>query len=195
MYKLFVALILIVAGLGAAYLVSLNHERALGEVATSTPEALNQYSSEDGISFMYPTSYQLSSRHEGTAERSWDVLLLLPKGYVPPQGGEGPPAISVSVFDNVEKLPLEQWVRGDARSNFKLSTQGTLASTTVGGQGALTYEYSGLYESNAVAVAYNNKIFLLQVGWMTPQDQIVADFKNLLTTVQFVAGVVESNEQ
>ena len=182
-----IAALLVVAGLGAAYLVSLNDHRAYQEVATTTPQAeLNQYSSEEGVSFSYPTNYGLSSHHEGNAERGWDVLVLLPKGYVPPKDGEGPPTISMSVFDNPEGTALDKWVTGDSRSNWKLAAQnGGLGSLTVGGEPALAYKYSGLYETDAVAVMHKGKVFLFQAGWMTPQDTIRSDFLNLLATVQF----------
>lgn len=152
-----------------------------------TPAPVQElYSSEDGVSFSYPPSYELSSRTDGNGERSWDVLLLLPKGYVPPQDGEGPPAIALSVFINVEGYPLETWIKGDAKSNWKLAVEGAaLERTVVGGEPALAYRYSGLYETNAVAVAHGGKIFLFEAGWLKPQDRIVGDFQKLLSTVHF----------
>ncbi len=165
------------------YLVS----RLDGTGGVQAPQTtLQQYSSEDGVSFMYPASYELSSRTEGNAERRWDVLVLLPKGYVPPQGGEGPPAISLSVFPNPEGLSLDAWVRGDARSNWKLIVDERASRPmTVGGEPALWYHYSGLYEVDSVAVAHANKIFLFSGDWLDPQDPIRADFNNLINTVQF----------
>jgi len=150
------------------------------------PAGMLRYSSEEGVSFLYPDTYELSSRTDGNGERSWDVLVLLPKGYVPPQNGEGPPAISVSVFSNVEGYPLETWIKGDAKSNWKLAApDATLKNTTVGGEPALAYRYSGLYETNAVAVARGGRLFLFEVGWLAPGDRIVRDFQNLLDTVEF----------
>ena len=144
------------------------------------------YSSEDGFSFFYPSDYELSSRTESAGGSQWDALVLLPKGYVPPQGGEGPPAITVSVFSNPEGLSLESWVKKDDRSNWKLAADPNgLQSITVGGEPALAYRHSGLYETEAVAVAHSGKIFLFEGGWLTPQDKIVADFQNLVRTIYF----------
>jgi len=149
-------------------------------------ESMQQYSSEDGVSFMYPDAYELSSRTEGNAERQWDVLVLLPKGYVPPVAGEGPPTISMSVFPNTEGLSLEQWVQGDARSNWKLIVDERASRPmTVAGEPALWYHYSGLYEVDSVAVMHDGKIYLFSGDWLDPQDQIRADFNNLIETVQF----------
>lgn len=150
------------------------------------PAGMLQYSSEEGVSFLYPDTYELSSRTEGNGERAWDVLVLLPKGYVPTQDGEGPPAIALSIFSNTEEYPLETWIKGDAKSNWKLAAEGAeLARTTVGGEPALAYRYSGLYETNAVAVEHKGKIFLFEAGWMAPEDRIVGDFQKLLNTVEF----------
>src|SRR3989344_4569950 len=150
------------------------------------PAGMLRYSSEEGVSFLYPDTYELSSRTEGNGERSWDVLVLLPKGYVPPQNGEGPPVIALSIFNNVEGYPLETWIKGDAKSNWKLAADpGGLGSMTVGGEPALAYKYSGLYETSAVAVAHGGKIFLFEAGWPAPPDRIVEGFQNLLNTGNF----------
>lgn len=148
--------------------------------------SLLQYSSEDGVSFNYPDTYELSSRTEGNAERQWDVLLLLPRGYVPPEAGEGPPVISMSIFPNPEELSLTQWVQGDARSNWKMIVDERASRpTTVGGEPALWYHYSGLYEVDSVAAAHGGKIYLISGDWLDPADQIRQDFNNLIKTVQF----------
>lgn len=165
------------------YLVS----RLDGTGGVSAPQpTMQQYSSEDGYSFMYPSSYELSSRTEGNAERQWDVLVLLPRGYVPPVGGEGPPVISLSVFPNQEELSLDAWVQGDARSNWKMIVDERASKpTTVDGMPAVWYHYSGLYEVDSVAVAHGQKIYLFSGDWLDPSDQIRADFNNLIKTVQF----------
>jgi len=145
---------------------------------------LQLYSSEDGISFKYPSTYVLSSHTQGNAEYQWDELVLLPGGAVVPQGGEAPPGITMSVFDVPSLISVAQWVKGDARSNYKLSGS-ALASTTVGGEDALYYTHSGLYEADAVAVRHGTKIFLFEGQWSDAQSPLRQDFANLLDTVQF----------
>jgi hypothetical protein len=178
--------VVVVLGAGwyffSTYLVS----KLDGTGGVQVPQTtLVQYGSEEGVSFLYPNTYELSSRTDGNAEREWDVLLLLPKGYVPPQGGEGPPAIAVSIFPNTEGTGLEAWVKGDARSNYKLSSTGALTAGVVGGEEALFYQHSGLYETDAVAVAKGGKIYLFSAGWLSGEDQIRSDFQELIKTVQF----------
>lgn len=140
-----------------------------------------------GLRFVYPNTYVATTTHLGNAEREWHQVTLLPAGYVPPQGGEGPPAITVQDIPNPEDVGLEAWIKGDARSNWKLAADpGGLGSTRVGGEYAMAYKHSGLYETSAVAVAKNGKIYLFEAGWLTPQDQIRQDFDALLESVEFL---------
>ncbi len=186
--KILIAIaVLIVVAFGVAFGVSRYLVSKLdGTGGVQTPQqTLQQYASEDGVSFKYPDSYELASHTVGTSERQWDVLVLLPKGYVAPQGGEGPPAITMSVFQNPEALGLEAWVKGDARSNYKLSQDGAMTAGRVGGEEALFYNHSGLYEFDAVAVKHDGKIFLFEAGFDDQANPIRSDFSNLIKTVQF----------
>ena len=168
------------------YLVSkLDGAGSINSPQAGGTQNLLQYSSENGVSFMYPDTYELSSRTEGGAEDRWDVLVLLPKGYVPPQGSEGPPAIVMSVFEHEAGTPLETWVKNDPRSNYQLSPDGRLDAVRVGGQPAVAYRHSGLYETDAVAVAHQGTMFVFSAGWIGADDPIRADFQNLLSTVHF----------
>ncbi len=143
----------------------------------------SQYSSEDGLAFEYPEGYGLSSNTQTINDVTWQQLLLVPEQAVV-QDGEAPPAIAISVFPAPGGQSLGQWVRTDSRSNFKLSGS-ALASTTVGGEPALSYQYSGLYETDAVAVLHGGKIFLFEAGWLSASDPIRQDFQNILKTVHF----------
>jgi hypothetical protein len=146
---------------------------------------MQQYSSEDGVTFQYPDTYRLTSQTNTAGGFTWDSLVLIDKNYVAPVNGEGPTAISMSVFDNAEGLPLEQWIKNEPRSNYKLSAEGTPTKGAIGGKESLAYQYSGLYENDAVAVAHNGKIFLFSDSWMQTVDPIRQDFNKILSTVQF----------
>lgn len=143
------------------------------------------FSSQAKLIFTYPGNYVLTEHEEGSSEREWSVVILTDQNSPPPpENSEGLPSIVVVVFDNLEGQTLEEWIRGSAFSNFKLSDE-TLASTTVGGEPALAYRYSGLYENDAVAVIANDKIYFFAAGWITELDQIRQDFQNILTSVEF----------
>jgi len=140
-----------------------------------------------GLRFQYPNTYVASTTHTGNAEREWHVVTLLPEGYVPPQGGEGPPAIVVQDIPNPEGLSLEVWIKSDARSNWKLAPDNaTLTPVTVGGESGLKYQHGGLYMSDAVAVSHNGKIYLFEGAWQDANDRIRVDFAKLIETVQFI---------
>ena len=81
-------------------------------------------------------------------------------------------------------ISLEDWLRSDSRSNFALSDQ-VLTPTTVGGQPAVAYRHSGLYETDAVALIREGQVYLFSAGWINAEDRIRTDFKELLQTVQF----------
>jgi predicted Zn-dependent protease len=143
-------------------------------------------SAEFGLAFQYPNTYDTVIQEEGNAERSWQTLVLLPVGYVPPEGGEGPATITIQKFPNPEGLSLEQWVRGDARSNWKLIVDERASrDTTVAGEPALWYHYSALYENDSVAVAYGDTIYIFTVAWLSPEETIRKELNALLSTVSF----------
>jgi hypothetical protein len=156
-----------------------------GAGGVSAPqEHMLQYSSEEGYSLAYPDTYELSSRTETGGGQVWDVLTLVPKGYVPPQDGEGPPAITVSSFSDAEGLPLEQFLQSEPKTNYGLSDQ-VLAPVAVGGKPALAYTYGGLYENDAIAAAANGRVYVFAAGWMQAGDRIRGDFRNVIKSVQF----------
>lgn len=180
--------IALVAGAGyyafSRYLVS----RLDGTGGVRAPqEGMQTYSSPElGLSFSYPKRYEPVLHNSSKAGEESYAVVLLPAGYVPPQGGEGPPAITVSAYANPKGLSLAQWLRNDARSNWQLIVdERASTSTVVGGEPAIWYHYSGLYEVDSAAVAHDGKIVVITGDWLEPGDQIRADFNDLLKTVQF----------
>lgn len=181
--------VLCVAAFGIAFLTSRYLVSKLdGTGGVQAPAEYSRYeSSEFDLAFSYPSSYEIQLHKEGSAEREWHTLVFLPKGYIPPQGGEGPATIVVQHIPNPEGASLEDWVKGDSRSNWKLAAEGaTLEPVTVGGQVGVRYQHSGLYETDAVAVAYGGAVYLFSVSWLTPQDQNRAQFDQLLSAVEFL---------
>ncbi len=141
------------------------------------------------LQFSYSNNYVATTTLARNGADVWSVVTLLPRGYVPPEAGDGPPAISVQVIPNSKNLPLDQWVLQDPRSNWQLALQdGGLGSTTVGHEAGLAYQYSGLYNTSSVAVAHNGMVYLFTAEWNAPEDKIRTDFENLLNTVQFING-------
>lgn len=151
-------------------------------VPREEPQAqTQQYASEDGYSFQYPNTYELSSQ-PNVAEG--DVLVLLPKGYEAPAGGEGPATIAVISYPDQGKT-LDAWLKTDPRSNWELIVDARATRPiTVGGKQGMWYHHTGLYENDVVAVSHKGRIILFTVGYMTPEDTVRHDFDHLVESVQ-----------
>jgi hypothetical protein len=180
-----VAVIALLAGgyfLFSQYLVS--RLDGTGGVSAPAGSDLEQYDSPAlGVSFTYPFArYDIQTPAEGT-------VVLVPEGYVPPQGGEGPPAITITSVAVDPSTDLESWIRTDKRSNFYLSADQKLAGgpthELVGGEPGFMYRYSGLYENMAIATKHSSKIYVFNVSWSDSQDLIRKDFTELISSVKF----------
>ena len=151
-------------------------QNSAGELKYESPEL--------GLAFSYPPTYDVTLHEGGNDERRWYTLSLIPSDFVAPQGGEGPPSISISMFES-EGMELLDWIKGNGNSNFKLSADQRTEYMTVDGMDAYRYSHSGLYETDAIAVQRDNKIYLFSAGWLTPQDKIRAEFQDLVSSVEF----------
>ncbi len=188
------ALVVAMVATGAYFIFSRHMVNKLdGTGSINSPQAggttapAGQYSSEHvGISFTYPDKYEVESHHEGEGH----VLVLLPKGYVPPENGEGPPTITIAEIPVAAGTDLKQWVMSDKRSNWNLAypayAGGNFDPETVDSEPAIAFNYSGLYTAKAVVVLRQNKIYAFSVSWITNEDQIRQDFENVLDAVRFI---------
>lgn len=162
------------------------------EGTAETPDtgsvAMPTYTSEKyGVSFSYPSSYTLSERDaEGSAMREHHTITLIATADLPlPVAGEGPPAITIDIYQNdLDALTTENWIRNSAESNFKLSPEGRLASTTIDAKPALSYRWSGLYEGTTIALAQPRWIYAFSVTYLEPGAPIVQDFVSFKETVR-----------
>lgn len=139
-----------------------------------------------GISFKYPSTYALQEREVGDGHRYHYMITLIDKEALAniPQNGEGPPAITVDIFqNNLDQLSIEEWIRGTNFSNFKLSPDGAISSTTVASAPSLSYTWDGLYRGRSIVFVHDNNIVMISVTLLTPQDQIVGDFDQIVSSV------------
>ncbi|HYF13187.1 MAG TPA: hypothetical protein VD928_02745 [Candidatus Paceibacterota bacterium] len=176
-------IVVVVIAIGAIVFMTQGSTGSPNNNATSTASTLTYDSPELGIAFSYPNTYKIELQHTDRGH----VVVLMDKVAAAniPVGGEGPPSITVSEFDNSKNLPLADWIQETPQSNFQLSPDSALNATTLGGKPALAYRHSGLYESDAVAVEQGDKIFVFAAGWMDQNAQIRKDFQEILKTVQF----------
>lgn len=140
-----------------------------------------------GLQFTYPEGYVLAEQDVGnSAQREHHVITLIRESDAAqiPEGGEGPTAITVDIFGNgLDKLGLEQWVMNTSASNYKLSTDQVLASTTVSGKPAVRYTWDGLYRGDSVVVQSSTLIYMFSVTYMDTAAPIRDDFSKLLGSV------------
>ncbi|MBI4079753.1 hypothetical protein HY414_00805 [Candidatus Kaiserbacteria bacterium] len=137
-----------------------------------------------GISFEYPRTYLLREKEVGDAERRHYSIVLADAEALRnlPQNGEGPPAITIDVFqNNLDQLSIEEWVRGMSFSNYKLSPDGLIASTSVAGVPALSYTWDGLYRGLSSVFAHKDNILMFSVSFFSLDDQILTDFNRVLS--------------
>lgn len=165
--------------------------------ATTTPPAENRtkiYENQAlGVRFEYPGRYFVIEHDQSTGARYRYAIILMEDtaenralaAGVSTEPREGPPTISFDLYqNNLDNQALETWIRSSNDSNFKLSPDGVLTSTTVAGLPALGYRWSGLYEGESTAFVYGDYIGVVSVTWLEPGDQIVTDFRGVLLSLE-----------
>ncbi len=136
---------------------------------------------EYGISFKYPSSYAVEEHH--FADRHSIVLADKEALAQAPQSGEGPTTITFDIFDNPKGLTPSEWVRQNSASNFQLSPNGVLASTTQSGAEAVAYVWDGLYRGESYVFADEDDIVMASVTMLESDDEIRAAFERILRSL------------
>lgn len=186
-------LVLLALAVGVYYIA----DRYTPEEIPETPTTQNELETYDsdmlGFSFSYPSKYFLVERDLSTGERERHSITLiedtpanraLVAGEV--EGAEGPTAITVDIFQNdLDNYTAESFAESTNDSNFKLSPDGVLTDTELSGEPAVGYRWSGLYEGQSVVVARPNWVYMFSVTYLTPQDDIIPDFGDVLEHVYF----------
>jgi hypothetical protein len=158
---------------------------------TSKTYKSEQYS----FSFSYPQNYFLEERDLTTPQREQISLILtedteenrlVREGKSP--GREGPIAVTIDVYklsENEISDPLT-WVQttGGNASNWKLDGR-NLIQTTVAGNPAVTYEWSGLYEARSTVLLHQSNIIMVTATYITPEDPTVAVYNAVLSTFSY----------
>ncbi len=186
-------LLIVLIGAGAATYWYLNSDVspwARTSTSTGPEETIDFANSTYGISFFYPTSYFMTEKETGTAAKPQHSIILVqdtPDNRAIMNGtarvaSEGPTAITIDIYPNSQHQAVRDWVQRD--KNWTVATQ-KATDATVGGKPAITYTWSGLYEGKSYLVASGDYVFVLNVSWLTPTDQIVRDFDALRTSIQF----------
>lgn len=178
--------ILILVLLGTAVYAGMRYFSDGGKEPVVTLPTENTYQSEGaGVSFKYSDSYELQERNLTINNEMVRVITLLQKGVVIPEGGEGGTAITVAIFEEKEPISLTDWVHS-MTNTFPVPTDGfNYQEIEIGGEKALAYTSTGLYESDNIAVSKNGKVYVFSASWLTREDQILKDYSKLMTSVSF----------
>jgi hypothetical protein len=160
---------------------------AIGEHETDVPTMRHFESALFGVSFSYPDTYVLTERDpNGSAERAHHVITLTDRVAAAnvPENSEGPTVITVDIFGNsADKLDSLTWIKNTSLSNYKLSTDQRVATTTLAGTEAYMYTWNGLYPGESTVLAHGPDILMLSVTYMEPTDHIRDDFRSLLMSL------------
>lgn len=167
-------------------------ENVVPQEEPSTDATLFNYSSSEGYTFSYPQSYVVIEnpieKNQGPDFQTESLSLMTRTEYKNLMGSdvprEGPTSISIEVFENSRNLSAGAWVETSPRSNFNRE-MGNYKNTTLAGETAVAYAWSGLYEGESVAVSYDKKMYIFSVTWMSQSDVIRSDFRDLLASVDF----------
>lgn len=142
-------------------------------------------STTQGVRFIYPDRYMLEERSQGTGARRHHVITLMREvGLPPPQNGEGPVSITIQIFP-VSGQTVQSWITSAQESNFQLSPDDMLTTTTVAGVAGLRYRWSGLYEGESVALLRGGRVYVFSHTWMEPGRELEDDFEKLIDSVEF----------
>ena len=141
-----------------------------------------------GISFGYPDHYVVA-QDVPSEEGYLHSVTLTEKGVdASPVDSEGPPTIAIDVYvRDSSNRTIEDWIRGDRRSNFHLSPDAILTQRTVGDDEGLSYSWDGLYTGESIGVMEGGRVFIFSVSYLSPEDRIKADFERIVSTVRFGA--------
>ncbi len=147
-----------------------------------------------GFQFNYPVGADgyllaepiVASPAEGAAK----TILLVHADDVelytnPPIGGEGPPAISIYVFNNINKQRPQAWAEAQlAYSNLGLALS-EIEETTVDGALAIRYRADGLYPSNTTVITNGSWVYVVSGSYRDETAPTYRDYDTLLSSITF----------
>ncbi|MBP9757668.1 MAG: hypothetical protein KBD06_03655 [Candidatus Pacebacteria bacterium] len=185
----FIAVLFVIAAAVFIMIRPASEKPTIGENIVETPK-LNQFvNAKYGIEFSYPEGYVLTEHDVGnTAERDHHAIVIMRAEDATnlPEAGEGPTSITIDIYgNNIDKQTVERFIHNTSASNFKLSIDEKIATTTVAGEQALSYTWDGLYRGDSTVLAHKDNIFMFSVTYMDTAAIIRDDFAYMLSTVRF----------
>ncbi|PIR38305.1 MAG: hypothetical protein COV34_01715 [Candidatus Zambryskibacteria bacterium CG10_big_fil_rev_8_21_14_0_10_42_12] len=118
-------------------------------------------------------------------------VLMLEKDYAEftdsTEPREGPPAITMYIFENSQIMFPLQWAQNHAiYSNINTAAL-DVAEVTVGGANTIRYTADGLYMTDNVVVAHGGYVYVISGAHLANNDVYQQGFENLVKSIKFVA--------
>lgn len=154
-----------------------------------TPTLQGVFSSDAlGVSFRYkegtdgyvarmaPSSEQYPEEYVGAV-----VVLRSADAENDIEQGDGPPAMTITVFENPESKTAESWARTEPWANAV--SEEVLVPVNYGGVRGVRYASDGLYRADSIVLTKGSKVYHL-VGMFDDQASVMrTDFADLLGTL------------
>jgi len=105
---------------------------------------------------------------------------------------EGPPVITVSVYRNPMSRPAEEWIRTTEASNFALAPQDEIGSVRIGETTYATYQYDGLYLTDAYVFVRDGYAYLFTAGFADAESSMREDLRTMLAGIEWTAPSIPS---
>lgn len=100
---------------------------------------------------------------------------------------EGPPSISLRVYQDSEQLAPLAWAKQHPReSNIELANREPMEDV-VGGSKAIRYTADGLYPMDILVVANGKHVYMLSVAYPDGEAPIYSDFLQLVSSFTFIS--------
>jgi hypothetical protein len=181
-----IAIALIIAAVYALHLPQTQPQTSINTPTVEARPLKTFYNPTYGIALNYPDNYAVQE-HDATGAQKHHSIIIGDKTALsnPPANSEGPPAMTIDIYDNPTHQTPEKWIKNNSFSNYKLSQNTTLATTTVATIPAFAYPWDGLYRSTSIVFPQKDKIYMLSVGYNSPDDQIRKDFAEVVASIQF----------
>lgn len=182
---------LVVVLIVAAWLLTIYADRLPESVRDFGSKGAMEVDAETGISFSYPKEYALQEI-EPTTQDHPDLVksfVLMPQedydtlGTL--QNTEGPPTITILVFNNPEQLGVDAWMKKPDIVSYIPPQIQEPNPIEVDGEFALLFEADGLYRSDNVIVAYDSGIIVVSGAFMDVESPQRAVFAGIVKSLTF----------
>ena len=175
---------------------------ALGNDSVEQPvtqEYFTYSESDIGLEFDYrqrPNGYVVNQRmlvDLGTGLIK-NIILIRTEDTIleSPEGGEGPPVINISVFENIKKQVPRAWADENTQySNINLM-MGEVDESILAGAHAIRYMADGLYTSENAVVAHGDHMYVIRGQFLDQDSPIRLDYRALVESIRFIPAPVQN---